>query len=215
MAGFNGDLDARDNADLRRVLADAMPDTFRWLLNARRALLRADAGAAAHASRACTMCCRIRVPSSRISARRARRAGVDIRLRRARQGTGAARQSRVVGDRLRDRRGSRAACARAAASCWRPAISPAIPNSKRKFMGPQEAKIDGVNVDRDRRRAEARVAARRPHRQRRSRARPGTALRAAAAARIFCCRLPPWPAARQFDGLVARIICRVRCCGLS
>src|ERR1700674_1742811 len=32
MAGFNGALDARDNADLRRVLADAMPDTFRWLL---------------------------------------------------------------------------------------------------------------------------------------------------------------------------------------
>jgi fumarate reductase flavoprotein subunit len=33
MAGFNGDLDARDNAVLRRVLADAMPDTFRWLLS--------------------------------------------------------------------------------------------------------------------------------------------------------------------------------------
>ena len=33
MAGFNGDLDARDNAALRRVLADAMPDTFRWLLS--------------------------------------------------------------------------------------------------------------------------------------------------------------------------------------
>lgn len=32
MAGFNGDLDARDNPALRRVLADAMPDTFRWLL---------------------------------------------------------------------------------------------------------------------------------------------------------------------------------------
>ena len=32
MAGFNGDLDARDNVELRRVLADEMPDTFRWLL---------------------------------------------------------------------------------------------------------------------------------------------------------------------------------------
>ncbi len=32
MAGFNGDLDPRDNPELRRVLADAMPDTFRWLL---------------------------------------------------------------------------------------------------------------------------------------------------------------------------------------
>src|SRR5262245_10236101 len=32
MAGFNGALDPRDNPALRRVLADAMPDTFRWLL---------------------------------------------------------------------------------------------------------------------------------------------------------------------------------------
>ena len=32
MACFNGDLDGRDNAALRRVLTDAMPDTFRWLL---------------------------------------------------------------------------------------------------------------------------------------------------------------------------------------
>lgn len=33
MAGFNGDLDARDNPALRRILADAMPETFRWLLD--------------------------------------------------------------------------------------------------------------------------------------------------------------------------------------
>src|SRR5215467_2223347 len=33
MAAFNGDLDARDNADLRRVFAEAMPDTFQWLLD--------------------------------------------------------------------------------------------------------------------------------------------------------------------------------------
>jgi fumarate reductase flavoprotein subunit len=32
MAGFNGDLDSRDNAALRRILTDAMPDTFAWLL---------------------------------------------------------------------------------------------------------------------------------------------------------------------------------------
>jgi succinate dehydrogenase/fumarate reductase flavoprotein subunit len=33
MALFNGALDARDNPALRRVLADAMPETFRWLLS--------------------------------------------------------------------------------------------------------------------------------------------------------------------------------------
>jgi succinate dehydrogenase/fumarate reductase flavoprotein subunit len=32
MAAFNGALDNRDNPALRRVLADDMPDTFRWLL---------------------------------------------------------------------------------------------------------------------------------------------------------------------------------------
>lgn len=32
MAGFNGDLDPRDNPALRRVLADGIPETFRWLL---------------------------------------------------------------------------------------------------------------------------------------------------------------------------------------
>ena len=32
MAKFNGDLDQRDNPALRRILAEAMPDTFRWLL---------------------------------------------------------------------------------------------------------------------------------------------------------------------------------------
>lgn len=32
MAAFNQDLDARDNPELRRILAEDMPDTFRWLL---------------------------------------------------------------------------------------------------------------------------------------------------------------------------------------
>jgi succinate dehydrogenase/fumarate reductase flavoprotein subunit len=31
---FAGDLDARDNPDLRRILCDALPGTFRWLLDA-------------------------------------------------------------------------------------------------------------------------------------------------------------------------------------
>src|SRR3990172_8335325 len=30
MGLFNGSLDNRDNPELRRVLADAMPETFRW-----------------------------------------------------------------------------------------------------------------------------------------------------------------------------------------
>lgn len=33
MPGFAGDLDARDNAELRRVLCDEIPATFQWLLD--------------------------------------------------------------------------------------------------------------------------------------------------------------------------------------
>src|SRR3974390_125010 len=32
MAGFNGALDNRANVELRRLLGDEMPDTFKWLL---------------------------------------------------------------------------------------------------------------------------------------------------------------------------------------
>lgn len=33
MPGFAGDLASRDNDELRRILCDEMPDTFRWLLD--------------------------------------------------------------------------------------------------------------------------------------------------------------------------------------
>src|SRR5215470_11264704 len=33
MAAFNGNLDTRDNPALRRILAEEMPQTFRWLLS--------------------------------------------------------------------------------------------------------------------------------------------------------------------------------------
>ena len=46
MAGFNGDLDGRDNPDLRRVLAERCRH-LPLVAAARRALLRPDTGAAA------------------------------------------------------------------------------------------------------------------------------------------------------------------------
>src|SRR5665213_1649734 len=33
MALFNGELDARDNPALRRVLTEELPETFRWMLS--------------------------------------------------------------------------------------------------------------------------------------------------------------------------------------
>ena len=61
-----------------------MPDTFHWLLSHGIRFYRADAGAAAPACRACTMCCRIRARSSYHLEKAARRAGVDIRCGDAR-----------------------------------------------------------------------------------------------------------------------------------
>ncbi len=63
MALFNGELDARDNPALRRVLADAMPDTFRWLLN-HGIRFYGPMPEPPHRNRACTMCYRTRARSS-------------------------------------------------------------------------------------------------------------------------------------------------------
>jgi succinate dehydrogenase/fumarate reductase flavoprotein subunit len=140
MAGFNGDLDARDNKDLRRVLADEMPETFRWLLKHgvrfygpmpepphtkprmhnvlpnSRAFITHLAKAARHAG--VEIACGARATALAID--RGRVAGVDV----AGEGCFRARKGVVLaaGDFTSD------------------------PELKAQFMGLQEAKIDGVNV---------------------------------------------------------------------
>ena len=76
--------------------------------------------------------------------RAARRAGVDIVA--STRATALASETAASSASTARRRTASAGFARAAASCWRPATSPTIPSSRRQFMGPQQAKVDGVNI---------------------------------------------------------------------
>ena len=57
LEALSGPLSPRDNPLLRRLLVDAVPDTFRWLMVVRCRSCRIG-------GRACTRCCRVRAPSS-------------------------------------------------------------------------------------------------------------------------------------------------------
>jgi fumarate reductase flavoprotein subunit len=143
MAGFNGDLDMRDNPALRRVLADEMPETFRWLLKhgvrffgpmpepphrkpRMHSVLPNSRSFIAHLSRA------------------ARRAGVVIQCS-ARAKALVSERGRVVAVDCKTPQGMRR---------WRARNGVVLaagdftsdPELKAQFMGPQEARIDGVNV---------------------------------------------------------------------
>jgi succinate dehydrogenase/fumarate reductase flavoprotein subunit len=118
MAGFNDDLDARDNAELRRVLADAMPETFRWLLQHGVRFYGPMPEPPHSKPRMHNV-----LPNSRAFithlAKAARRAGVKI-VCRARVTALVMEKGRVIG--------VDCATAREVAWCWRQVISPAIPN---------------------------------------------------------------------------------------
>ena len=143
MAGFNGELDARDNADLRRLLADEMPETFRWLLKHGIRFYGPMPEPPHTKPRMHNV-----LPNSRAFithlAKAARRAGVNI-VCGIRATALVAEQGRVVGvdcatadgpQRLRARGGVVLAAGDFTSD----------PELKGRFMGPQEAKIDGVNV---------------------------------------------------------------------
>jgi succinate dehydrogenase/fumarate reductase flavoprotein subunit len=143
MAGFNGELDARDNADLRRLLADEMPETFRWLLKHGIRFYGPMPEPPHTKPRMHNV-----LPNSRAFithlAKAARRTGVSI-VCGIRATALVAEQGRVVGvdcatadgpQRLRARGGVVLAAGDFTSD----------PELKGRFMGPQEAKIDGVNV---------------------------------------------------------------------
>lgn len=138
MAGFNGDLDARDNARLRRVLADEMPDTFRWLL-AHGVRFYGPMPEPPHT--------RPRMhnvlPNSRAFithlARAARRADVEIR-------TGA----RVTALMQENRRVTGVVCGGETFAAKSVVLAAgdftSDPELKAQYMGPREARVDGVNI---------------------------------------------------------------------
>ncbi len=201
MAGFNGDLDARDNAELAPRAGRRHAGDVPLAAQARRALLRPDAGAAAqqaaHAQRAAEFA-RLHHASrkSRAARRRRRSSAARARARWWRE------NGRVVAIDCATADGPRRFRARGGVVLATGDFT-SDPELKAQFMGPQEAKIDGVNVTATGDGQKLALAARRAHHQRRSRARAGTALRAAAAAQ-YSAEPAAVAGAGEPDGVVAR-----------
>lgn len=139
MPGFAGPLAPRDNDALRRILCDEMPATFQWLLDAGIRFMGPMPEPPHRRPRMHNV-----LPNSRSYIyhleRRARRAGVAIRT-----------SARVVGLLAQDRvvRGVRLEGGDAIPS--RAVVLAAgdftnDPELKARFMGAQEAKVEGVNV---------------------------------------------------------------------
>ena len=179
MAGFNGELDARDNADLRRLLADEMPDTFRWLLEHGVRFYGPMPEPPHSKPRMHNV-----LPNSRAFithlAKAARRAGVTI-VCGARATALVTEQGRVAGVDCATADGPRRFRARGGVVLAAGDFT-SDPELKGAIHGSAGGQDRRRQRDRDRRRAEACPGARRAHRQRRSRARSGIALRAAAGA---------------------------------
>jgi succinate dehydrogenase/fumarate reductase flavoprotein subunit len=143
MAGFNGDLDARDNPALRRVLADAMPETFRWLLKHGVRFYGPMPEPPHSKPRMHNV-----LPNSRSFitnlAKAARRAGVTIQCG-ARATRLVAENGRVAAIDCETADGPRRFRARGGFVLATGDFT-SDPELKAQFMGPQEAKIDGVNM---------------------------------------------------------------------
>ena len=143
MAGFNGDLDARDNVALRRVLADAMPETFRWLLKYGIRFYGPMPEPPHSKPRMHNV-----LPNSRSFIthlqKAARRAGVNIRCD-TRATALVVEQGRVVGIDCATPHGPHRFRARGGVVLAAGDFT-SDPELKARFMGPQQAKIDGVNV---------------------------------------------------------------------
>jgi succinate dehydrogenase/fumarate reductase flavoprotein subunit len=144
MPGFAGDLDARDNAALRRVLCDAMPETFQWLLDSGVRFMGPMPEPPHRQPRMHNV-----LPNSRSFIyhleRRARRAGVDIRtgssVTRLVEAGGRIEGVLVAGSDGRSGRiDARGAVILAAGDFTN------SPELKRRFMGPQEAAVGAVNA---------------------------------------------------------------------
>ena len=145
MPGFAGELAPRDNAALRRVLCDAMPETFQWLIDSGICFYGPMPEPPHRKPRMHNV-----LPNSRAFIyhleRRARRAGVDIRL-------GARVASlQLIGDRVHGVvLESEAGTARLTLHARGDVVLAAgdftsDPALKHRFMGPREANVDAVNA---------------------------------------------------------------------
>ena len=143
MAGFNGALEPRDNAALRRVLADAMPETFRWLL-ANGVRFYGPMPEPPHKKPRMHNV----LPNSRAFIthleRAARRDGVAIQCG-VRATALVVEDGRVVAIDCETLNGRRRFRSRGGVVLATGDFT-SDPELKTRYMGPQEAKIDGVNV---------------------------------------------------------------------
>jgi fumarate reductase flavoprotein subunit len=143
MGLFNGSLDNRDNPELRRVLADAMPDTFRWLLSHGIRFYGPMPEPPHTKPRMHNV-----LPNSRSFiahlGRAARRVGVDIRCG-VRGAALLSEDGRVAGIDCATDGGARRYRARNGVVLATGDFT-SDPELKGRFMGPREAKVDGVNV---------------------------------------------------------------------
>ena len=137
MPGFAGNLQPRDNDGLRRILCDEIPATFRWLLDSGIRFMGPMPEPPHRQPRMHNV-----LPNSHSFIyhleRRARRAGVDIRTeeRILDIDVHAGRVVGVNGEKHRYR---------AAALVLATGDFTSGPELKARFMGPQEAKVEGVN----------------------------------------------------------------------
>ena len=143
MAGFNGDLDARDNPALRRVLADAMPETFRWLLK-HGVRFYGPMPEPPHSKPRMHNVLPNSLSFITNLAKAARRAGVTIQCG-ARATALVSEKGRVVAIDCETADGARRFRTRGGIVLATGDFT-SDPELKAQFMGPQEAKIDGVNV---------------------------------------------------------------------
>lgn len=143
MPGFAGDLAERDNDDLRRILCDEMPDTFQWLLDSGVRFMGPMPEPPHRQPRMHNV-----LPNSRAFiyhlGRRARRMGIDIRT--GMRVTAVVQQDACItgvdaeGDSGLMRFTARGGVVLAAGDFTNGSAF------KARFMGPQEAKVEGVNV---------------------------------------------------------------------
>ncbi|MEK7437890.1 MAG: FAD-dependent oxidoreductase [Pseudomonadota bacterium] len=143
MPAFAGDLAPRDNDALRRILCDEVPDAFRWLMECGVRFYGPVAEPPHRKPRMHTV-----LPNSGSYIyhlqRHARRLGVSIMLNtRARELI--SESGRVCGVRCGESGEQREFRARGAVVLAAGDFTNS-PELKRRFMGPQEARIEGVNL---------------------------------------------------------------------
>ncbi|WP_250504725.1 FAD-dependent oxidoreductase [Caballeronia sp. AZ7_KS35] len=143
MPGFAGDLAPRDNDALRRILCDAMPSTFQWLLDSGVRFMGPMPEPPHRVPRMHNV-----LPNSRSFiyhlTRRAKRAGVDMRVRAC--VTKLVREGDAVRGVMFEQEGTTKRIDAKGGVILAAGDFTNSPELKARFMGQQEAKVSAVNV---------------------------------------------------------------------